>query len=129
MGALRINELGILCSTLGFPGVQDDHSIDITLADNAVLNFANLVEDSDSIIGFRDTPWHFHDQLMLMTGASTYIELDELELLQSIRAGDVVIISRYQFGVLEDRWLAHKLEPLDIQHIEQGEELRVLRVA
>lgn len=32
-------------------------------------------------------------------------------------------------GMLRDRWLAHRDEPLNLRYIEPGEELRVRRVA
>jgi hypothetical protein len=113
-------------------GFEADRSLQetlaVTLMPGVVLEFVNLVDESDTLIGFRDTPWHTHDTVMLMVGKTEYLELSEYELLWGLKSGDVLIVERYLDATLDDRWVAHKLEPLDLKYIEPGEELRILRL-
>lgn len=111
--------LGIRCRRI------DSDQVDVLLASDCVLQFSNQPSEGDTMVGFSDTPWHSHDKLMVMTGGSTYIECSELDIVRLIALGDLVIVSQIMNGQLADRWLAHRAELLDLQHIEEGEELRI----
>ena len=111
--------LGIVCHRVA------SDQIDLVLAADCILQFSNQASEGDTMVGFSDTPWHSHDKLMVMTGDSTCIECSELDIVRLIASGDLVIVSQIMNGQLTDRWLAHKAEPLDLQHIEAGEELRI----
>lgn len=114
------------CASLGIPSLRvDSDQIDIILASDCVLQFSNQPIEGDTMVGFRDTPWHSHDKLMVMTGDSTCIECSELDVVRLIASGDLMIVSQFVKGRLTDRWLTHKAEPLDLQYIKAGEELRV----
>ena len=125
----RLDELAKLASEQGLVWRRiDNNRLDVTVVAGAVLVFCNLVDENDTLVGFNDTPWHSHGVVTFMTGGSTYIECDELDILIALWTGDLVIVSQYLRGELKDRWLAHKDDPLDLGYIEAGEELRALRL-
>jgi hypothetical protein len=126
----RLDELAELAAELGLETDRlDEHRLDVRLARDSVLAFCNLEEECDTLVGFDGTPWHSHGVVQFMTGASTYVECDGIDILVGLGSGELVIVSRYLLGALKDRWLAHKDEPLDFRYIEAGEELRILRLA
>jgi hypothetical protein len=132
----RLDELAKLASELGLEWQRlDDNRLDVTVAPGAVLTFCNLVvendrvvDDNDTLVGFDGTRWHAHGVVPFMTGRSTYTDCDELDILVGLGSGELVVVSQYLRGELNDRWLAHKDEPLDLQYIEAGEELRIHRL-
>jgi hypothetical protein len=65
---------------------------------------------------------------MLMTSESTCIELNEREIAQGILSGEIVILSRYLSNKLEDRWLAHKAEKINVRYIAPGEAIHIERL-
>ena len=117
------NSLGIDCSRV------EPNQLDVLVSADCTLQFSNQPEESDTRVGFAGTPWHSHDQLMLMTSDSTFIECSEFEMIRLLASGDLVIVSQFLKGELGDRWLAHKSERLDIGNIEAGEELHIKRMA
>lgn len=124
----RLEELAALAAELGLEARRmDADRLDVILED-AVLAFCNLPKDADSLVGFDGTPWHSHDLVQFSTGEASYIECDELEILIGLGSGELVVVSQFVDGVLRDRWIAHRDEPLDLQYIQPGEELRVLRL-
>ncbi len=124
----RLDELVKLASELGLKTRRvDADRLDVHLRD-AVLAFCNLSEDEDTLVGFDGTPWHAHNVVVFMTGDSSYIECNELDILIGLGTGELVIVSQYVDGILRDRWLAHRGEPLDLRYIEPDEELRVWRL-
>ena len=124
----RLDELTALAAELGFDAKRVDRDRLDVMIDDVVLAFCNLSEDADSLVGFDGTPWHSHDLVQFMTGENSWIECDELEILIGLRSGELVVVSQFVDGVLRDRWLAHRDEPLDLRYIEPGEELRVGRM-
>ena len=122
----RLDEMADLCSDFGLRCRRPDpDTLEIELFEDAVLTFANMPGEGDTIAGFRGTPSHFHGPLHFMTGAGTYVEYDELESLLQISAGEIVVVSSYVAGALVDRWLSHRREPLDLNYLAADEELRV----
>jgi hypothetical protein len=126
-----LDTLGEFSGELGFPSSRSSpDALEIAILDGITLEFHNLRGDAeDTLIGFSGTPWHTHGKLTLMTGDRTYVELDELDILQGIKSGAILIAEQYRNGTLSDRWLAHKDEKVDIQYIEPGEEVRIRRLA
>ncbi len=115
---------------LGFASNRiSSDDLEITLIDDIILVFRNLRDEEDTVSGIKGTPSHTHGKLILMTGDSTYIKLDELDVLQGIKNGDILINERYVNNELIDRWLSHKKEKIDLKYIEPGEELRIKRLA
>lgn len=101
--------------------------LEVSVSPDATLVFANLEED-DTILGFRDTPWHSHGKLMLMSGEATYVEYGPAELVTALTQGDVLLVTQFSGNQIRDRWLIHKEERLDLQYIEPDEALSVLRL-
>lgn len=99
--------------------------LEVAIYPDAILVFANVDEENDTYLGFRDTPWHSHGKFLLMTGESTYLQYDPTELVIAIAKGDVLIVSQPIGNRLKDRWLMHKEERLDLQYIEPDETLSV----
>jgi len=130
MTLYRLDELAKLASEQGLEWRRvDDNRLDVTMATDAVRAFCYLVDENDTLVGFDGTPWHSHGVVQFMTGASSYIECDELDILIGLASGNLVIVTQYLHGELKDRWIAHKDEPFDLQYIEAGEELRVARLS
>jgi len=103
--------------------------MEVHVAPESILVFANTEDGSDTYLGFRDTPWHSHGMLMLMTGDTTYVEFDPSELLLNLISGQVVVVTQYMKGQLQDKWLAHRDERINFQYFEPEEELRIFRAA
>lgn len=124
----QIDEIISLCAELGFSCQRvSENEVEVSFEEDGILEFQNMPEENDTLVGFKGTPWHGHDQLCLMTGKSTYIHCDELELLVGLKSGEIVIVSQYMSTNLVDRWLAHRDEEIDLKSIEPGEELRIKR--
>lgn len=104
------------------------NKVTVAILAEAVLVFENRLEDVDTVMGFLGTPWHDHDKAVLTLGGSRYDEFEPTRLLSALRSGDVVVIERFLNAKLEDRWIQHKLEPLSLSHVAEGEELRVHRL-
>ena len=105
-----------------------EHALEVTIAPDCILAFENLIAEKDTIAGFKETAWHFHGTLLLMTDEATSIEYSELGVVEGLLSGDIIVLSRYLTGKLAMRWLAHKEEKIDIKYIAPGEELRAQRL-
>jgi hypothetical protein len=126
----ELDELDELCREIGFTSSRTSSDVlEVSIVDDAVLLFQNLRDEEDTAIGFKGTAWHSHDKLFLMLDKSQYCEVDVFEILKGLKSGDILIIERYKNNVLDDRWLAHKNENVDVQYIEPGAEMRVRRLA
>ena len=64
-----------------------------------------------------------------MTGSNSYIECDEFDIIIGLVSGELLIVSRYLKSKLNDRWIMHKKEPLDLKYIEAGEVLKICCLA
>jgi hypothetical protein len=124
----RLDEIEQLARELGFDAHRvDAQRVDVPMAD-AVLAFCNLEED-DSLVGFDGTPWHFHDEVQFENVDGTYSAWDGPDVLLGLAVGELVVVSHFVAGEVQDRWLSHVDEPLDVKHVWRGEELRVVRLA
>jgi hypothetical protein len=129
MKPYRLDELAKLAAELGLESRRvDANRLGVCLTADCILDFWNLVDPEDTLVGFDGTPWHSHGVVPFTTGPATYVECDELDILVGLGCGELVVVSRYSQGQLVDRWLAHKQEPLDLEYMEAGEELRVYRL-
>ena len=125
----RLDELVKLSAELGLVSRRvDADRLDVVIDDGCVLAFCNLQDEADTLVGFDGTPWHSHGLVQFMTGETTYVEYDEIEILIALGTGDLVIISEYSDGRLHDRSLAHRHEALDLRYMQPGDEIRVLRL-
>jgi hypothetical protein len=123
----RLDELAKVAADLGFEARRvDPDRLDVVVADS-VLAFCNLEAD-DTLIGFKGTPWHGHGNLYFETGRGTRDTFDELDVLVGLSVGELVVVSQFVNGVLQDRWISHRNEPIKLRHIQPGEELRAYRL-
>ena len=91
------------------------------------MRIANAEKEEDLYLGLSDGSWHTHGEATFMTGSDTYIELGPTEVLAGLKAGELLIGSRYLHGELKDRWLFHRQEKQDFQYAEVGELVCVRR--
>jgi len=125
-----LDSLEELSAELGFRTSKPSADVlEIALLEGVTLEFHNLRDAEDTMVGFSGGQWHSHGKLMLMSGDKTYVELDEFDILDRIKSGAVLIAERYLNGTLTDRWLAHKDEKVDVEYIEPGEEICIRRLA
>jgi hypothetical protein len=97
--AYRLDEIIAFCEELGFESKRvDDNRIEVDLSPDGTLVFMNIPEENDTFLGFEGTPWHGHDKLTFLIGESSYIELDELEVLLGIQSGEILVMSQYLSG-------------------------------
>jgi hypothetical protein len=116
------SESGLVSERLGVD------RLDVILFDECRLAFCNLVAEEDTLVGFDGTPWHSHGVVSFLAGSPHYVECDELDILIGLCSGELVVVSQFVDGVLRDRWIEHKKEPLDLKYLRSGEELRVFRL-
>lgn len=121
-------EAACAARNLDFDRISPDE-IEINLERDSVLFFANLIEEGDTMVGFKNFPWHSHDNLVLMTGENMSAEFSEVEVVSLLASGVLVVVSQWIDGELRDRWLAHRDAGLDLKHLDLNEELRVKRMA
>jgi hypothetical protein len=121
----RLDELSALASELGLETRRVDSTRLDVLIDGASLSFCNSPDDAEGLVGFDDVPWHSHGIVQFLTGESTYIDCDELDILMGLGSGDLLVVTQFVDGVLRDRWIVHRKEPFELRHVEAGEELRI----
>ena len=55
----RLNKIAELCTEHGYKtNMPDENRIDVSIHDDCILSFLNLVEENDTLLGFDGTPWH-----------------------------------------------------------------------
>lgn len=99
----------------------------VQVCEDSLLCFANMDEGRDTYLGFSDSAWHSHGDLMLMTGPDTSIELGPIEVLAGLKSGDLLIAIRSVAGAVKDRWVFHRKEEQDFQYMEAGESICIKR--
>ena len=124
----KLIEATCLKQGLSFNRISENE-IEVTIAPKMVLLIANEDDGTDTSVGFRDVPSHWHGSLTLVTGESTYVEYDPSEVLVGLTSGHVIVVTQYLKGQLQDRWLAHRDEKMDVRYMEPEEELRIYRAA
>ena len=116
------------CLDLGLAAQSvSDQSIEINLGHGAVLLFQNDDQDEDCLMGFQDTPWHTHDDLMFADARGNYVELNYLDLLRALREGLVLICELRTDGILVDRSLIHSEYNDEFRFLRQGDQVSVRR--
>lgn len=114
---------------LGFaPSCISPDELRVQVLDGQLV-FQNLRSEEDTVAGFIGTSSHWHGKLILMTGEAEYVELNELDILQGLRRGEILVSERYLNMELIDRWLIHRKNKVDLKYIETGEEIRIKRIA
>ena len=124
-----LDTLQDLCAELGFSYSRlSPDELDVLIEPAVPLVFQNLRNEEDTILGFRGTSWHSHGTVILNRRDATCIDLDELDIVQNLKDGNVVIVEMYVAAELRDRWLAHREEKPDLQYMTPGEEIRIRRL-
>ena len=103
--------------------LRDNMSLEVVLGDGAILCFQNAEREEDCLIGFLDTPWHFHGDLTFADRLGHFIELDQLSFLNGLRAGEIVVCEQTKEGEVVDRWLVHSRYNDEFQHLAPNESL------
>lgn len=117
-----------LCREIGLiVGVEIDRRVEIDLGRDAILCFQNAEREEDCLIGFLDTPWHSHDNLMFADGRGNNVELDYLNLLVDLKEGRILVCELEVGGRTVDRWLVHSEYNDEFKHLEEGEQIIVRR--
>lgn len=93
------------------------------------LCFVNLYEQQDNLIGFKDTSWHTHGFVEVMTSRSTSLTYGAVSVLKALKSGELLIAARYLGDALDDRWIVHKSYIDDGEWLEAGFELRYSRIS
>ncbi len=116
-----------LCKELELSNSRKIDRVEIALNQNAVLCFQNAANEEDCLIGFDGTPTHYHDALIFSDAKGNFIELNYLELITSIKDGQMIVGERWLNGEIQDRWLEHRnFNDLtsELKYASLGEELK-----
>jgi hypothetical protein len=117
-----------LCRELGLSlRLETGDRVEIDLGGGAVLCFVNAERDEDCLIGFLESPWHDHGDLMFADGRGNYIELDYLNVLTSLKEGRLLVGERELQGQTVERWLVHSEYNDEFKYLEEGERIIVRR--
>jgi hypothetical protein len=116
-----------LCHEIGLPARTGDQCVEVDLGQGAVLCFQNAAREEDCPIGFLDTPWHTHDNLIFADARGNTIELDYLDLLTGLTEGRVLVCEREVEGRMLDRWLVHNAYNDEFSYMKEGERIIVRR--
>jgi hypothetical protein len=116
-----------ICAKFGFPVTEIEQALEIVLSESAVLCIQNAPDDVDCLVGFKNMPWHTHDQLMFCDSKGNYVEMDYLDALVGLGNGQVLICARKVSGTIEDQWLIHHNLNDEFSHLIPGEEVVVCR--
>ena len=119
----------VVCSEQGFPTIQTNGRLEATLGNDAVLCVQNSEQDEDCLIGFKDTPWHIHNDFMFSDARGHYIEMGYLDMLVGLGDGSILVCDLMELGAVKDRWLIHRDYNNEYTHMQLGEQVIVFRAA
>lgn len=124
----NLTEIEGYCHSEGFRFERTSpDEVRVHVCQDSPLCFANIEDDTDTYLGFIDSPWHSHEDLILMTGPDTSAEFGPIEILAGLKSGDLLIATRYVADKFQDRWIIHRKEPQDFQYMEAGESICIQR--
>ncbi|MEM1300535.1 MAG: hypothetical protein AAGH68_14780 [Pseudomonadota bacterium] len=124
----KLDQLERAASELGFETARrSPFRLHVHLDEELIMEFLGSSED-ELTFGFGGTPWHTHETVLLSIANGRYSEFSASDVLLNLRSGELVIIEQFQSDKLLDRWIAHRDEPVDLQHIEPSEVLVVRRL-
>ena len=101
--------------------------VQVYICEDSALCFANIEKGTDTYLGFADSAWHSHGDLTLMTGPDTTNEFSPIEILIGLRSGEMLISTLSVDGKFKDRWIFHRKEKQDFQHLEANETISIKR--
>src|SRR5690348_10599438 len=100
-----------------------DQRVEVDLGQGAVLCFQNAEREEDCLLGFLDTPWHVHHDLMFADGHGNCVELNYLDLPVALKEGRVLICESEMRGRIVDRWLIHSDCNDELKYVEETERI------
>jgi hypothetical protein len=117
------------CSDRGLVSKLEGDRLEIRVGENVVLWIQNAKADEDCAIGFEDTPWHVHDELIFVDPHGNYVEMSYLEMLDGLADGQLLICEMRASGEINDRWLIHCMYNDVFKGVLPNEELKVFRAS
>lgn len=124
-----LNLLSEMCNEMGYNNISlTKDSLIIKLASDIELFFINQINDNDCIVGFNDTPWHTHGDVMFSDKKGYHIEMDALNIIQGLKTGSVLICEEFINNKLQDRYLVHNEFIDEFRFMDPGEEKRIKRI-
>ena len=125
-----LNLLYEFCCEIGLAAQRSsEETLQVSLGDGAVLCFQNADVEEDCLLGFADTPWHTHGDLLFSDCDGSYIQLDSRELLSQLKEGKVLLCECVVAGQVTDRWLIHSVFNDEFAALEPDERLVVRRAS
>ncbi len=118
------------CRELGFHCMRTTpEELAIELGHGATLCFVNFPNDSDCLLGFRETGWHTHDTPFLFGNSRGCAEFDSLGVLAALKSGELLILEQWSGGKLADRSLIHHVYNDEFGNAGPDDEFRVYRAS
>ena len=125
-----LNLLNEFCYEIAVPAqITDGTRLEVPVGGGAVLCFQNAEREEDCLLGFIDTPWHTHGDLIFADPRGHYIELDSMSLLSGLKEGRVLVCEQQIAGQVTDRWLIHSEYNDEFRYIQPGERIVVRSAA
>jgi hypothetical protein len=107
--------------------IIDPTVLEVPVGDGAVLCFVNSKEEKDCFLGFHDTSWHVHGDVIFNGPNGHYIEVDLLSLLSGLKDGQILVCELRENEILVDRWLIHSEYNDELSHLQPGQRIIVRR--
>lgn len=118
------------CLELGLNAELVEDSLHIDLGEGAILMFVNAEQDVDCLVGFLETPWHFHGEALIFADPrGHYVELDQTDLIAGLVSVEVLICTRLPRGAVADRWLMHREYNDEFDSLEHNGSLLIRRAS
>jgi hypothetical protein len=118
-----------LCREIGLSARMAGQRAEVDLGQGAIPCFENAEREEDCLVGFRDTPWHYHDDLIFADPRGNCIQLDYLDILVGLKEGWVLVCEREVEGRREDLWLVHSEYNDELKYLQKGERIIIRRAA
>lgn len=109
--------------------VERPDSLAAEFADGVTLRFENAEIDANSLVRFDGTDWHHHGDFIFADADGNFATLEYGDVLLGLVDGTILVCERWAKGQLADRWLIHSRYADELRDIEQGEEIRIRRIA
>ena len=116
-----------LCREIGLSAHMAGQRIEVDLGEGAILCFENAEREEDCLIGFLDTAWHAHGDLIFADACGNHVELSYLDLLIGLKEGRVLVCEREVEGRTQDRWLIHSEYNDEFKYLQEGERIIIRR--
>ncbi|MCP4410327.1 MAG: hypothetical protein GY807_21790 [Gammaproteobacteria bacterium] len=120
-----------ICGEIGFPVLPSpENSLRIDLGSSVSLEFVNWPDKGDCLLGFPDTAWHTHGDLLRVTRDYHERSFHQLDVITGLASGKLLICEKWSNGTIEDRELV--LPDFDVSEefeFSQKIEIRVRRAS